>query len=232
MEKQKLFWEKNIEDFDSIYDKHPVNARKHSIIGKLTRPFIRKTIKRRLSYTLEFLNEIGVENKIFCDIGCGGGRLTVELLRRGAKVISIDVSENSLKVTKERIMNCIKRNYLKKEVLERVTLLQGDITTVELPSGDCAILLGVIEYIRNPGRVIRNISKKYNKVILTYPRKWHWKTPFRLLIEKVEGSHHYYFEPHFMDIIYKKYGYAEVVHRKKVGSGFIDLISKESIHEQ
>ncbi|RMF59316.1 MAG: class I SAM-dependent methyltransferase [Calditrichaeota bacterium] len=72
------------------------------------------------------------------EIGCGTGRVSLALAKNGFSVVGIDLSENMLKIAREKIKQ------LPKAVQERITLYQQDMCELNIP--DQRFLLALMPY--------------------------------------------------------------------------------------
>lgn len=53
-------------------------------------------------YYLKLLSKHGVNPKVLCECGCGTGSMTIQLAKRGIKVIASDVSEDMLRIAQNK----------------------------------------------------------------------------------------------------------------------------------
>ena len=53
-------------------------------------------------YYLEILKRQGYGGGEICECGCGTGSLSIELLKRGVKLISSDISEDMLRIASDK----------------------------------------------------------------------------------------------------------------------------------
>jgi SAM-dependent methyltransferase len=99
------------------------------------------------------------------DIGCGAGRLTRELVLRGAaEVAAIDLSEVALTIARRR----------NAELADRVSFRQGDIECIPLPSCsvEVAFCCETLEHVLNPVRALRELGRVLSPgglLVLTIP---------------------------------------------------------------
>jgi len=138
---------------------------------------ISKSLRKRNVYVIARYNLIldlianEIKNKKILDVGCGDGALTYLLAKRGANVIGIDNSKETIKFAKERCGNF--KN------------LDFQIASVyELPFGnknfDYVISSEIIEHLEYPEKMLSEINRIWNqhgKVIITTPIKFTQK-PF------------------------------------------------------
>ncbi len=93
---------------------------------------------------------------VVCDLGCGDFNVGKELVKHTKKYVAIDIVTDLIKHNKEKF---------KEENLEFHCL---DISTDNLPSGDCALLRQVLQHLSNAE--VQNIVSKltnFKYVILT-----------------------------------------------------------------
>jgi len=108
------------------------------------------------------------------DIGCGTGRLLIELAKKGAEVWGIELSKEALSVAK--------KNAEEAGVTSRTHFLQGDICqeNTPIPNADVWVALGLIEYIPSPHAVLNRV-RRIPRFIFSVPKQISWEIPFRLI---------------------------------------------------
>lgn len=150
----KGYWSNLDKDENKLFvkllkEKSPLEAVKEFIPDKEDHIF---SIKREAA--LELL-EI-CEGDICIDYGCMWGVLSIGLAKRGAKVISIDQTEDSLAFLDSRI---------KYEGFNNIVCVQDDIRkTVLKNSSNIAVVNGVLEWVPETGDIeIKNYYGKKNK---------------------------------------------------------------------
>jgi ubiquinone/menaquinone biosynthesis C-methylase UbiE len=82
------------------------------------------------------------------DAGCGTGRLTAELARKGFMVTGVDISPAMLKKARDRT-----------RLLRNVTLLHADVEKLPFPDAafDLVVAFTVLEFTTNPGAAVREL---------------------------------------------------------------------------
>jgi 2-polyprenyl-3-methyl-5-hydroxy-6-metoxy-1,4-benzoquinol methylase len=200
---QKDFWDSEVERFDAIY------SHKKSRFAVLLDKSFRWAMYRRFAYTLQQSEPI--HTKTFLDVGCGTGRYSLELARRGAKkVVGIDVSERMIKVCNRRAK--------KENIEDRTRFILADIMEYEPDEAfDICIGMGVLDYIKNPLPTltrIRGLTRE--KAFLSFPVLWSWRTLPRKLRLGLKRCPVYFYTRHriyglltdaeFKRIIIKKMG--------------------------
>ena len=103
---------------------------------------------------LEYISSrIEIKNKIL-DIGCGGGILSEELSKMGAKVTGIDSSKKSISIAKK---------HAKEKNLD-IEYINGSIIDISnLGKYDCIICFEMIEHIHEPKKLIEKIESVSQK---------------------------------------------------------------------
>jgi 2-polyprenyl-6-hydroxyphenyl methylase/3-demethylubiquinone-9 3-methyltransferase len=105
----------------------------------------------RLQYILSKCN---LNNKKVLDIGCGGGILSEELCKQGAKVTGIDSSLKSISIARQHaVQNNYDIKYINKSIFE--------ITDLDIY--DFVICFEMIEHINKPNDLIEKINKHSSK---------------------------------------------------------------------
>ncbi len=105
----------------------------------------------RLEY---ILSKCDIKDKKILDIGCGGGILSEQLCKEGAKVTGIDSSCKSIEIAREHAKQ---KNYDIKYINKSIF----DIT--DLNNFDLIICFEMIEHIDKPHELIKKISKLSSK---------------------------------------------------------------------
>ena len=117
--------------------------------------------------TIEYLIDLtkGLSPKVVLDLGCGDGRLTMELQRalKRSKIIGVDYSDKAINLAKDLNPNCY---FLKKNILRESLTIKSDLV----------ILMEVIEHIpindlKKFIEKIYSLLKPGGCLILTVPHK-------------------------------------------------------------
>jgi len=111
---------------------------------------------------LEYItSRLDIRNKKILDIGCGGGILSEELSKMGAKVTGIDSSKKSINIAQK---------HAKEQDLD-IEYINGSILDISnIGNYDCIICLEMIEHIHEPKRLIEkinNISQKKSHLFMS-----------------------------------------------------------------
>lgn len=177
---QEKFWDSRFEDFDAIY------TQRKSRMGRTLDRIFRKDMYERFRFTIEHCEPI--RGRCFLDVGCGSGRYSTELARRGAKLVTgLDISQKMLmlarRISAEAGVGGVCR-FVKSDLLNF-----SDDTKY-----DVAILIGLLDYIRDPSPVLKKARQMSSeKVIISLPRMWTWRAPVRKLRLRLKGSCVYFY---------------------------------------
>jgi len=130
----RVYWEKVAPEFDEYYQQEKSISRR--VLDKV----FRKSMKERVDLTL--LECKNVSGKKILDIGCGSGRIAIELANRGAEVVGIDFSKNMLDMA---------ASMAKKQGLENCKFILADFMShVFGENFDISLALGFFDYTRDP----------------------------------------------------------------------------------
>ena len=155
MKENKSFWNRYASDFDSIYGTK--NSWFNNIINKL----FRKTMKIRFEKTLQIVpkDEVSV-----IDIGCGPGHYCFSLAKAGVRNIKgIDFSETMISLAKGHAEELGLKNIIDFEV---VNFLEFE----PQKKFDYSIMMGFIEYFKNPELVLEKaLSITNQKILISFP---------------------------------------------------------------
>ena len=88
---------------------------------------------------LKYLDNLGLQGKRVLDVGCGGGYLTNEISKLGARVIGCDYSKYAIKFTKERYPN-----------LDIVQCSAYEIDKLGIEKLDLVTAFDLLEHLRYP----------------------------------------------------------------------------------
>lgn len=176
---KKEYWDNVAQEFDTFYREEKRALRR--AVDKI----FRKNMAERFSLTLQECKN--VEGKRILDVGCGSGRMTIELARRGAYVAGIDFSENMLqmaitvakKLDVEKNCEFIHDNFLSHIFNEKFDIL---------------IALGLFDYTKDPIPYLRKMkSLTREKCIFSFPSKFAFQVPLRMIWLKARSFPVYFY---------------------------------------
>jgi SAM-dependent methyltransferase len=166
LRKQRNYWNKEIALFDAIY------SRKKSRFGQWLDRTFRKDMYQRYEYALSHAEP--VKNRDFLDVGCGTGRYTFELARRGCHhATGIDISE--------KMVEYCRRTAAQMLLSDRTDFICTDLLGyTPTQRFHVCIGIGLFDYINDPLPVLKKMyACADNCVILSFPRLFTWRAPAR-----------------------------------------------------
>jgi 2-polyprenyl-3-methyl-5-hydroxy-6-metoxy-1,4-benzoquinol methylase len=165
------FFDSYAEGFNAIY------GTGNTMINRLINRFFRKSMKLRYLKTIKGCTPI--EGKRVIDIGCGPGHFGITLARKGAHLVrGIDFAQG--------MIGLAKKNAKKHGVENRCDFVLGDFLQYPMNEKyDFSILMGFMDYIENPGKVIdKVVSITQRKAFFSFPSgtgflAWQRKTRYK-----------------------------------------------------
>ena len=144
-ERASSFFDGYARDFDAIY------GNGNRALDRLINRLFRQAMVVRYEKTLEGCSP--VEGATVLDIGCGPGHYSVALARAGAaSVVGLDFAPSMLTIAKRRAEDA--------RVGDKCSFALGDFMTYPIAEPfDYGILMGFMDYIREPERVIERVAK-------------------------------------------------------------------------
>lgn len=164
---EKEYWDQVAQEFDTFY------REEKAALGRAIDKIFRKAIAERSNLTLQECKSINGKKVI--DIGCGTGRLAIQLAKRGAYVVGIDPSQNSLDMASLMA---------EKEQLQKSCMfIQGDFEKhIFNEKFDISLALGFFDHAKDPALSIKKIrSVTTQKCIMSFPAKFAFQVPLRMI---------------------------------------------------
>lgn len=201
LKQQADYWNREAPQFHSIYSHD-----KAAPLNFLDRYF-RQDMYERYLFTLEHAEPI--EERTFLDVGCGSGVYSVELARRGAKlVVGLDIADRMLAMCNQAANEA--------GVGSRCRFVQSDLLAYA-PDGrvDVTIGIGLFDYIADPLPVLRKMREvTSDRIIVSFPRLWTWRAPVRRVRLALRGCPVYFFSATRVRALMKDAGFARTeIHR-------------------
>ncbi len=150
------FFDAYARDFNAIY-----NTR-NTLVNRLINRLFRKSMKLRYEKTLQGCHPI--QGKKVIDVGCGPGHYGIALAQRGAaQVLGIDFAQGMIDIAK--------KNAELAGVMDRCRFVYGDFLKLAVDETfDYAIVMGLMEYIREPELVIQKVLRiTVGKAFFSFP---------------------------------------------------------------
>ena len=151
------FFDDYAADFDSIY------GNDNRALERVANRLFRRAMVVRYEKTLAGCQPI--QGRSVIDIGCGPGHYSIALARAGVeKVIGLDFAPGMLKIARERAASY--------GVADRCTFALDDFLTYPVPEKfDYAIVMGFMDYIRDPRVVIdRVLEITRGRAFFSFPK--------------------------------------------------------------
>lgn len=192
--RQEEYWDKEINAFDSIY------THKKNRFASLLDSIFRYDMYARYKYSMEMAHPI--QDRTFIDVGCGTGKYSLELARRGAdRVLGLDISKNMIEVCKQRA--------LEEQLDNKCSFVQADLLEYQPDSMfDVCLAIGLFDYIKDPLPVLIKIRESIQgKAIISFPRFWTWRAPVRKMRLGIKKCNVYFYTKKRVDILMNKSGF-------------------------
>lgn len=133
----------------------------------------RQVLHRRFELSLELIGD--ASGKRVLDIGCGSGRYSVELARRGAQVVGIDLAPKMLELAR--------RAAAEAGVAARCEFVEAEFLSWREPGHfDTCLGIGFFDYVEQPRDFLEKVYRAgAPQGIFSFPARWNLRTPTRWL---------------------------------------------------
>lgn len=164
---KKEYWDEVAQEFDTFYREEKDALRR--AIDKI----FRKAMTERFLLTLQECKN--VEGKRVLDVGCGTGRMAVQLAKRGAYVVGIDISQHMLEIAKSIVE--------KEGFQNKCTFIQDDFAKhVFNEKFDISLALGFFDYTKDAAFHVKKMrSLTAEKCMMSFPAKFAFQVPLRMI---------------------------------------------------
>lgn len=157
-EKVKTTFESYAKRFDQIYK----SAEHKSPLSRWIDNRIRKSMYVRFQETIRNLGADDIRSVL--DVGCGSGRYCVEYLRMGKHVVGVDMAAEMLKIAKQVCAEEFPNGRIRFECANYLDCQFNE-------KFDAAVLMGLFDYVEEPGRVLKKLKHDVTKFIFaSFPR--------------------------------------------------------------
>jgi len=153
----KDFFSGYAEEFDSIYG----DGKPRNLFNRIADKLFRQSMYERYKRTINFLANSDVNTVL--DVGCGSGRYSIDLAKKGMVVTGVDLAPEMLDIAK---VNSQKAGF------DNNTYIVGSYFDIKIDKRhDAAILMGLFDYISNPEELFLKLKQDTSKYILaSFPK--------------------------------------------------------------
>ena len=140
------YFEKLAPEYDRAFrlqGRGPLNA----VVNRLFRG---PTFVRRMRLLEDIFGRLGLEGRSVLDLGCGSGQVSLLAAAMGARVHGIDIAPGMLALAREAAARA--------GLADRARFEPGDVSRDPLPEADVVLLVGVLEYYRDFGGLVRRAA--------------------------------------------------------------------------
>lgn len=223
-ENPKEYWDKNIDNWGKFYLESSHSDEEFNSPGWLTKlyrrfivPIEARLMAERYQLTMDFINRYVKPGMLVADVGCGTGIFTIEMLKRGARVVAIDISAKSLDATKRNISGSIP------DRLGAVQFLQLNVAEDQIPKVDITIAMGVTPYVTEIEPFYRNILPETRIFYCLVLDPNHWANKIRSAIPLLNVRNVHCFSRDRIDDILRS-NQCALIERRDFASGYLDLV--------
>jgi len=182
-------------DFDSIYDNSG------GISSKVINTIFRQSVYERAQLAVRTTRPH--KDKRILDVGCGSGRVAVELARQGAIATGIDDAEEMIRLSQEREASAETENIS----FEKADFRQWNPEAMF----DVSIALGVFDYLPEPQSFLDKMTDiTTEQVIATFPAKYSVQAPIRYVWRGAKGVKVYYYTKSDVANLFSENGFEQV----------------------
>lgn len=205
-QKVGVYFDKASATFDTFYD------HKRSRFMQWVDKKFRSDMFERYRMTFEALEPLS--DKTVIDVGCGSGPYSVEVARRGCKqVLGFDMAQGMIDLACQRAAA--------EGVDDRCKFLLGTFPE-DSPQEifDCAIVMGVMDYISDPLSFLSTLAQQVRwRAVLSFPSRHWFRTPVRKVRYWLKRCPLYFYEPLQIEELLKAAGFSNIKVEKIPGAG-------------
>jgi len=158
----KKFFNSYSKGFSSIYTE---DDQSRSMFNKLMDRWFRKAVYRRYEITLSETQKDSISTVL--DVGCGPGHHTVAFLNQGKVVTALDVADEMVDLTKEKVQK-FDKNALCSYIVSDYMTHQFD------EQFDAICVMGFFDYVSDPVTVLKKLLSEAKKrgIYIYSKRTW------------------------------------------------------------
>lgn len=163
--------------FDQMYNKFKRNIikffddRSIEYDKKFVEPIFWKIFNEK--YFLIWISNL-TNKKLVLDLGCGTGRVIPILLSKNIKIVGVDISKKMLNIAKSKTRK------------SNVKFILADLEQLPFKNNisDAVVCYGVLQYLQNPFKAIKEISRILKQSGLYFGLETH-RSPIRTIYKKL-----------------------------------------------
>lgn len=222
------YWNQNVELWGKLYlqishSEEHLSAPKwlEFLYHRLITPIEARLMNERYELTMNFIDQYVKKGMTVVDLGCGTGLFTVEMLKRGAKVIATDYAQRALDLTKDAVEKLASNNR------NDVKYLLANVTQQVLPPSDIVLAMGITPYVENISDCYKNVlpTTKMLYCLILDPK--HWANIIRNYVPALNVRKLHWFDRSLIDKLLLQYNW-RLISRQKFSSGYLDLAISNS----
>jgi 2-polyprenyl-3-methyl-5-hydroxy-6-metoxy-1,4-benzoquinol methylase len=160
----------------------PLNA----VVNRLFRG---PTFVRRMRLLEDVFARLRLEGKSVLDLGCGSGQVSLLAAAMGGRVQGIDIAPGMLALAREAAARA--------GLADRARFEPGDVSRGPLPEADVVLLIGVIEYYRDFGDLVRRAaSAARQSLVIAHANRVLYRMALRHAMARLGRLNLYYHPMH------------------------------------
>jgi ubiquinone/menaquinone biosynthesis C-methylase UbiE len=166
-ERVRTHFEKDAQRFDAIYQDDQKSA-----FSRFVDKYVRGVVVERLHLVRALAPAKGTWSVI--DVGCGPGRFSVDLAKRGAaRVLGVDISAEMLDLAK--------RAATSQKVESQCEFVKSSFKDLAVKETfDMSLGIGYFDYLENPIEDLQKMAEvTRGHVIASFPKRYEWRVPVR-----------------------------------------------------
>jgi len=184
-ESARDYFEKLAPEYDRAFrlqGRGPLNA----VVNRLFRG---RTFVRRMRLLEGVFERLRLDGKSVLDLGCGSGQVSLLAAAMGARVRGIDIAPGMLALAREAAA--------RSGLSDRARFDEGDVSRDALPEADVVLLVGVIEYYRDFGGLIRRAAAAARAaLVIAHANRVLYRMALRHAMARLGGLNLYYHPMH------------------------------------
>jgi len=216
LESIKTFFNSYSKGFSSIYTE---DDKPRNLFNKLMDKWFRKGVYRR--YELSLLESSKDSINTILDVGCGPGHHTVAFLNQGKTVTSLDIAEDMINLTKDKVKKLPNSS--------DCSFIVGDYMAHNFETKfDAICVMGFFDYVSEPVSVLKKLLADSNKEIyISIPDESGLLGLQRKIRYKLKGCPLYSYSRSFLEQCLKDAGCFEISEIRDESRGYFVTIRKE-----